>query len=170
MAPLGITIESNTPPSPRFDPVRATRSLLRTAREGVLCTQSQALDGFPFGAPVPYLLTVDRRVALRLQATAQHALNVRTDDHVCLTVTADDALSSSPTIESATALGRLTRVPDDRLEEIELGYWDRHPRRGHRGRTGHNFFWFAPVRLRYWGAHEDAFWIEADEWFALASN
>jgi hypothetical protein len=163
--PIGVTetVELDSAWSRRFDPVRAARSLLRDANEGVLSTQSKAVDGFPYGAPVPYLLTVDRRVALRLQVTSQHALNVRANDRVCLTVTGGES-----TTESATALGRLARVPDDRLEEIEAGYWSRHPRRGCKGRTGHHFFWFAPSRIRYWGENEEAFWIEAEEWFALA--
>ncbi len=165
MAQLSKMIEIDTAWSRHFDPVRAARSLLRNASEGVLSTQSNALEGFPFGAPVPYLLTVDRRVALRLQATTQHARNVNVDDKVCLTVTADDA-----TTTSATALGHLERVPDDRLQEIESGYWALHPQRGCEGRTGHHFFWFSPVRVRYWGKNEEAFWIEAEEWFALAHN
>lgn len=148
------------------DPVRAARSLMRRTDVGVLATLSRADMGQPVGSVVPYLLTVDRRPALRLSAMAHANLDIRSDMRVSLTVT-EGPTQRGLDCAWVTMVGEARSLPTERALEISEQYFERFPRRPHRG-CAHQFHWIEPTRIRYGGQHGESFWIEPDEWFALA--
>jgi hypothetical protein len=150
------------------DPVRSARSLMRRAEVCVLGTLSCAQSGHPFGSLVPYVLTVDRRPAVRLSAMAHPNLDIRSDARISLTVT-DGAHDRGLDCAWVTMLGEASAIPDHRAREVAERYFDRFPRQPHR-ECAHHFYWIEPSRIRYGGQRGESFWIESEEWFALAPH
>jgi len=148
------------------DPVRSARSLMRRTEVGVLTTLSRAEQGYPFGSVVPYVLTVDRRPALHLSAMARATLDIRSDTRVSLTVN-DPMGRRGQECAWVTMIGDAVSIPAARFREIEQRYFDHLPLRQSR-ETAHRFYWIDPLRIRYGGYRGESFWIEPEEWFAVA--
>jgi hypothetical protein len=150
------------------DPVREARSLMRRSRAGILSTHSVAADGYPYGTLTRYVLTVDRRPAIRLQAIAQHTRNIVTNSRVCLTV-AEEYRGLARYHARVTLIGDALRVPTDRLDQVMDEYYQTFGESDD-ATTGFLYYWLEPVRVRYSSDRGEAFWIEAQEWKSLVAR
>jgi hypothetical protein len=153
-----------------FDPVREARSLMRETQSAILSTHSVAEGGYPFGSLVRILLTVDRRPIMRLRVVAPHCINIQADSRISLTA-AEAVNKGDQSYARATLLGTAVPVPSDSVANISELYFEKFPawRPGERAH-GHTFFWIEPVRIRYSASQGEAFWIQPEEWFAIAGG
>ena len=150
------------------DPVREARSLMRQSRAGILSTHSVAEDGYPYGTLTRYVLTVDRRPAIRLQAIAQHTRNIVANRRVCLTV-AEEYRGRARYHARVTLIGDAVRVAVTRLRQV-MDEYDETFGETDDGTAGFLYYWIDPVRVRYSSEHGEAFWIEAEEWRSLVAR
>lgn len=70
------------------------RRQLRAHHHGVLCTISRALEGYPFGSVVPFVLDAQARPLILVSRLAEHTRNIGADPRLSLLVHARDATGS----------------------------------------------------------------------------
>src|SRR5690242_12322183 len=65
---------------PAEEAIREARSLLRARTEGVLCTISKRVAGWPFGSVAPYALGARGEPILYISTIAEHTKNIKADE------------------------------------------------------------------------------------------
>mgnify|MGYP003348909748 FL=1 len=65
---------------------RDARLWLRAHRHGLLSTHSRAVEGYPFGSVVPYVLDHDACPVLLISRLAEHTKNLEGDARVSLLI------------------------------------------------------------------------------------
>lgn len=124
--------------------LEALRSLLATARHGVLCTAHGKHAGWPFGSLAPYALSAERDPVFLFSDLAEHTHNLRAEPRSSLFVQ-DPAAREQPAAGArATLMGR-TAVPEGAARAAALEcYLARFPE-AKAWATAHDF---APYVLR----------------------
>ncbi len=113
-------------PSPKFDPVQTTKSLIRSGKQGALATLSPG-TGDPYCSLVNVATTPDGSPVLLISALALHTKNILADSRVSLMI---DERSAGDPLEGARVMiaGRAEKVSDETaLEPIRRRYLSRHP-------------------------------------------
>lgn len=113
-------------PSPKFDPVQTTKSLIRSGKQGALATLSPG-TGDPYCSLVNVATTPDGSPVLLISALALHTKNILANSRVSLMI---DERSAGDPLEGARVMiaGRAEKVSDETaLEPIRRRYLSRHP-------------------------------------------
>lgn len=141
---------------------RQARELLLQNYQGILCTNSRDMPGYPFGSVVPYILDKRGQPVILISTIAQHTRNIVVNNKVSLIVTEGEA-------DDLQTVGRVTCVGDaHKLEEMEQDAMDRYYEYFPQSRDYHkthdfDFYTIAVSRVRYIGGFGDIHWIEPNQ-------
>ena len=135
------------------------RRWLRAHRHGVLCTHSRAVEGYPFGSVVPYVLDHDGCPAMLISRLAEHTKNLAADPRVSLLIyeTGDDVQAQA----RVTLLGKAELITDPLA--IEPRYERYFPAtRGYRTQLDFEFWRIVPVTLRAIAGFAKVHWVSRE--------
>ena len=145
----------------------ACRALLRSAAAGVLATRSVAVEGYPLGSVVPFVLTPEGRCVVYVSRIAQHTKNFEKDSRASLTVVEADLSGGDGDPQAfgrVSVLGDARRLEGAELEAARERYACFFPEsRGHSGVHDFDYWAIDPVRVRYIGGFGAIHWVERDE-------
>lgn len=145
----------------------AARTLLSTARYGVLSTLSVTNDGCPFGSLTPYIIDDSGRITIYISFIAEHYRNLARDPRASLLV-ADPFGADDPQAHArATVLLRFAPVPTDAVPAVTEAYEARFPA-SINYEIAHNFLFMRgePYRVRWIGGFGAIGWIDAPSFIA----
>lgn len=144
----------------------ASRALLRSRAAGVLATHSVAVEGYPLGSLVPFVLTPEGRCIIYVSRIAQHTKNFEANPRASLTVVEADLTGAS---DDSQASGRVSLLGDasvlsgDTREAAKARYATFFPEsQGHSGVHDFDYWQIDPVRIRYIGGFGAIHWVERD--------
>ncbi len=141
---------------------KQARDLLQQGYQGILCTNSKDLPGYPFGSVVPYILNANGQPVILISTIAQHTKNILYDNKVSLVVTEAGA-------DDQQAVGRVTyigdaRKLDDQANDTRERYYEFFPQsRGYHKTHDFDFYSIDLQRVRYIGGFGIIFWVEKDK-------
>jgi heme iron utilization protein len=142
------------------------RRFTRANRQGVLCTISKKLGGYPFGSVCPFVPDHAGRPVILISTLAEHTKNIDADPRVSLIV--------QPYVEDQHNAGRVTIVGNAMLlpEKDSLGprYLRYLPQaEAYFAMHDFSFYRIEPVRIRYIGGFGKIHWLEAANCLATDS-
>ena len=138
---------------------RDARRWLRAHRHGLLSTHSRAVEGYPFGSIVPYVLDHEARPVLLISRLAEHTKNLAGDARVSLLV--NEAGEDVQAQARVTLLGKAKRVENP--EAIEPRYERHFPAtRGYRADLDFEFWRIVPVTLRAIAGFAKVHWVSRE--------
>lgn len=146
---------------------RDARCWLRAHHHGLLSTHSRAVEGYPFGSVVPYVLDRDACPVMLVSRLAEHTQNISVDPRVSLLV--HDEGNDVQASARVTLIGVAKR--DEHPEQIEPRYERYFPAtKGYR--TGMDFeFWrIAPVTLRAIAGFAKVHWLSREAYAPPANT
>lgn len=138
---------------------REARCWLHAHRHGLLSTHSRAVEGYPFGSVVPYVLDHQAYPVMLISRLAEHTKNLTADARVSLMVheTGDDVQAQA----RVTLLGKAEQVEDPLT--IEARYERYFPAtRGYRTQLDFEFWRIAPVTLRAIAGFAKVHWVSRE--------
>ena len=138
---------------------RDARHWLRAHRHGLLSTHSRAVEGYPFGSVVPYVLDHQACPILLTSRLAEHTKNMAADARVSLLV--HDAGADVQALPRVTLIGQATRI--EHPEVIEQRYQRYFPAtRDYRTTLDFEFWRILPITLRVIAGFANAHWISRE--------
>lgn len=138
---------------------RDARLWLRAHRHGLLSTHSRAVEGYPFGSIVPYVLDHDACPILLISRLAEHTKNLGGDARTSLLIheTGADVQAQS----RVTLLGKAERI--DNPEAIEARYERYFPAtRGYRAQLDFEIWRITPVTVRAIAGFAKVHWVSRE--------
>lgn len=139
-------------------------ALVRQGKNGVLCTISKRIAGWPFGSIAPYALDAHGCPVVFISTIAEHTKNIDADDRVSLLVQEDAGSGNTQAHGRLTLVGRASRVTGDDVPDVRARYLSRFPSAASYA-DAHDFYFYR-IRLeqaRYIGGFGKIFWLEADK-------
>lgn len=151
----------------RVSRAEAARDALRMVRrrgDGVLCTISRKVAGWPFGSAAPYALDARGEPLLLISALAEHTRNIKADDRVSLFVQEQPAGGDVQAHGRVTLMGRAHRVHEAEAEDGWARYLARVPSAATYG-GAHDFslYGISLEQVRYIGGFGRIFWLDAEQ-------
>jgi putative heme iron utilization protein len=143
------------------------RSWLRAHHHGLLSTHSRALEGYPFGSVVPYMLDHEACPVLLISRLAEHTKNISSDARVSLLVsdTGDDVQAQA----RVTLMGKAERI--DEPQSIEPRYERYFPAtRGYRSGLDFEYWRIVPVTLRAIAGFAKVHWLSREAYAPPANT
>jgi hypothetical protein len=138
---------------------RDARHWLRAHRHGLLSTHSQAVEGFPFGSVIPYVLDKDACPVMLVSRLAEHTKNITADARVSLLVHEDRA--DVQAAARITLIGNAQRVNDPTT--VELRYQRYFPATcGYREGLDFDYWRIVPVTLRVIAGFAKVHWLSRE--------
>lgn len=135
------------------------RRYLRAHRHGVLSTISRALEGYPFGSIVPYVLDRQAAPLMLISRLAEHTKNIQADPRVSLLVHESNADVQAGA--RVTFMGRAGSV--ENLDEAKERYVRYFPAaRDYHGGLDFDFYRIEPVTLRVVAGFGKIHWISRE--------
>jgi hypothetical protein len=135
--------------------------MLSLNQVGVLSTQSNKCEGFPFGSTMPYALDDAGRPLFLISTMAMHTQNLKADPRVSLFVTVPEAQSDPLGAGRMTLVGTAEPVPQDDLATARAAYLTRHENAKYYVDFADFSFWrLNPVDLYFVGGFGVMGWIE----------
>jgi heme oxygenase (biliverdin-IX-beta and delta-forming) len=150
----------------RREAILDAHRLLRARSEGVLCTISKKIGGWPFGSVAPYALDRRGEPILYISTIAEHTKNLIADPRVSLLVQDDPALGDVQAHARITLMGRAERIPSDEgeLEDARARYVARLPKAATYSETHDFHLWRVRVaHVRFIGGFGKIEWFEPRE-------
>ena len=156
------TTETEEPnPAPETSYAERARTMLSLNQVGVLSTQSNKCEGFPFGSTMPYALNDAGRPLFLISAMAMHTKNLQADPHASLFVTVPEAQSDPLGAGRMTLIGKAEPVPKDDLAAARGAYLARHENAKYYVDFADVSFWrLNPVDLYFIGGFGVMGWVE----------
>ncbi|MCC2615894.1 DUF2470 domain-containing protein [Aestuariibacter halophilus] len=145
------------------------KTLVRRCRTGVVSSLSYNLRGYPFGSVTPYYTDSRGRAYFFISDIAQHARNLTHDNKMSLTVfrQVDDA--DQNTQARVTLVGDAQRLTGKEHDAALATYLQHFPDAKEYSKAHDFCMWrMEIVRVRYIGGFGKIFWLEPEEWCALA--
>lgn len=143
------------------------RRWLRAHRYGLLSTHSRALEGYPFGSVVPYVLDHDACPVMLVSRLAEHTKNLAADPRVSLLIheAGDDVQAQA----RVTLLGKAELVADPLT--IEPRYERYFPATsGYRTQLDFEFWRIVPVTLRAIAGFAKVHWVSREAYAPPANT
>ncbi|NIP49877.1 MAG: HugZ family protein [Gammaproteobacteria bacterium] len=138
---------------------KEARDLLLQQYQGILCTNSVEMPGYPFGSVVPYVIDYTGQPVILISTIAQHTKNINADNKVSLIVTETGA-DDIQTVGRVTYIGDATRLPDGDEYPMQRYYeYFPHTRDYHKTHDFH-FYTLSLNRVRYIGGFGDIHWLD----------
>ncbi|MBI3651764.1 MAG: DUF2470 domain-containing protein [Acidobacteria bacterium] len=146
------------------------RAFLKAERDGMLCTLSQKLEGWPFGSVAPYALTAAGEPLILISDIAEHTRNVRADARASFLVQASNTKDQQASAR-ATLIGYALPVSPPFLEDAERRYLEAVPKAASYF-AAHDFslFRIQVSQVRFIGGFGNIHWIDGDELLDRAAD
>jgi putative heme iron utilization protein len=140
------------------------RALISSERDGMLCTLSSKLEGWPFGSIAPYALGESGEPLLLISEIAEHTRNLRADARVSLLVRDSRALADPQAGARATLIGYAMPVPAPYLEHEQARYLELFPNASSFFQA-HDFslFQIKVSQVRFIGGFGEIYWLPAEQ-------
>jgi len=137
------------------------RSLLEREQNGMLCTLSAKLDGWPFGSITPFVLTPFGDPLILISEIAEHTHNLRRDARASLLVQDSRATDDPQAGARATLVGHAMPVPKPLMEAFSPLYLQRFPSSASYFEA-HDFslFQIKTSKIRYIGGFGNIHWLD----------
>jgi putative heme iron utilization protein len=138
------------------------RLWLRAHRHGLLSTHSRAVEGYPFGSVVPYVLDHEACPVLLISRLAEHTKNLAGDARVSLLIHEPaENVGDVQAQARVTLIGRAERIENP--EQIEPRYERYFPAtRGYRTQLDFEFWRIVPVTLRAIAGFAKVHWVSRE--------
>jgi len=136
------------------------RDLFLSEYQGILCTHSTDVEGYPFGSVVPYCVDKSGRPVIFISSIAQHTKNILANSKVSLISTDGDA-DDIQTVGRITYVGDATRTDDDDAMERYFNFFPQS--REYKNTHDFNFYHIELKRVRYIGGFGKIFWVEKED-------
>lgn len=148
----------------RKQKVQRARLLLHQERHGVLCTLSQALDGWPFASLTPYAFAASGEPIILTSTLAEHTRNIYTDPRVSLFVLDSEGRTNPQAGARLTVMGLADSVETDEVADARQRYLARFPESESLFQmSDFVLFKLSIERARFIGGFGDIFWINPGE-------
>jgi heme iron utilization protein len=143
--------------------IEEARRFIQSEQDGMLCTLSQKLDGWPFGSVAPYALTAAGEPLILISEIAEHTRNLRADARASFLVQASNSRDQQASAR-ATLLGYAMPVSQPFLEDAQRRYLEVVPNAASYYAT-HDFslFTIKVSQVRFIGGFGNIHWIDGDE-------
>ena len=140
---------------------RLARDLFLSEYQGILCTNSIDVEGYPFGSVIPYTTNQQGLPVILTSTIAQHTKNILADNRVSL-ISTERGLDDIQTGGRLTYIGDVRKLEDD--EDTFHRYYNYFPEHKNYHST-HNFDFYVIdlVKARYIGGFGKIFWVSADK-------
>ena len=146
----------------RPESAKQARDLLLENYQGILCTNSKDLPGYPFGSVAPYILAADCQPVILISTIAQHTKNIHFDNKVSLVVTEGDT-EDLQTAGRVTYIGDARKLDDGDNDAMER-YYEYFPQsRGYHKTHDFDFYTIDLQHLRYIGGFGEIYWVEKEK-------
>jgi len=99
----------------------AARNLFLQEYQGILCTNSVEMPGYPFGSVVPYCLNNEGMPVILISNIAQHTKNIKQDSKVSLFAT-EGTPDDMQTVGRVTFIGDAKILSEDRIDWMNRYY------------------------------------------------
>lgn len=150
-----------------IDRARQVRELFRSARSGVLSTQSTKFPGYPYGSALPHVTDHAGRPVILISHLAEHTHNVEADCRVSFLVAAagPDLQASS----RAALLGNAQLIEND--QGIRARYLRMFPEQAQYLEIGGFHFWaIEPFQIRFIEGFGSLHWISGERYLAAPAE
>lgn len=143
--------------------VEEAKAFVKSEHDGMLCTLSQKLDGWPFGSVAPYALTAAGEPLILISEIAEHTRNLRADARASFLVQASNTKDQQASAR-ATLLGYALPVSQPFLEDAQRRYLEVVPNAASYYAT-HDFslFKIQVSQVRFIGGFGNIHWIDGNE-------
>jgi heme iron utilization protein len=143
--------------------VEEAKTFVQSEHDGMLCTLSQKLDGWPFGSVAPYALTAAGEPLILISEIAEHTRNLRADARASFLVQASNTKDQQAS-SRATLIGYAMPVSQPFLEDAQRRYLEVIPNAASYYAT-HDFslFKIQVSQVRFIGGFGNIHWIDGDE-------
>lgn len=140
----------------------AARDLFLQEYQGILCTNSVEMPGYPFGSVVPYCLNNEGMPVILISNIAQHTKNIKQDSKVSLFAT-EGTPDDMQTVGRVTFIGDAKILSEDRIDWINR-YYEYFPQSRDYHKT-HDFYFYTIElkRVRFIGGFGQIYWIEKED-------
>ena len=146
----------------KSESAKQARDLLLQEYQGILCTNSIDLPGYPFGSVVPYTVDANGQPIILISTIAQHTKNILSDNKVSLIVTEGDA-DDLQTVGRVTYIGDARKLDEQENDAMER-YYEFFPQsRGYDKTHDFDFYVIDLQRVRYIGGFGKIYWVEKDK-------
>lgn len=143
------------------------RRWLRAHRYGLLSTHSRAVEGYPFGSVVPYVLDHEACPVMLISRLAEHTKNLAGDARVSLLI--HEAGEDVQAQARVTLLGKAELVADP--STIEPRYERYFPTtKGYRTQLDFEFWRIVPVTLRAIAGFAKVHWVSREAYAPLVNT
>ena len=127
----------------------------------MLCTHSRALEGYPFGSVVPYVLDHEACPVILISRLAEHTKNLDGDARVSLLI--HEAGEDAQAQARVTLMGKAERITNLNADAIEPRYGRYFPAtRGYRSDLDFDFWRIVPVTLRAIAGFAKMHWLSRE--------
>ena len=139
------------------------REFIKAEHDGMLCTLSQKLDGWPFGSIAPYALTAAGEPLILISDIAEHTRNLRADARGSFLIQASNTKDQQASAR-ATLMGYAMPLSEPFLEDAERRYLEVVPSAASYFAThDFSFFKIQVSQVRFIGGFGNIHWIEGSE-------
>lgn len=140
---------------------RDVRALVEAERNGLLCTLSKKIDGWPFGSITPYALTGAGHPLILISELAEHTKNLRTDARASLLVQDASAIADPQAGARVTLMGYAAPVARPQLDDARRRYVASFPNSaGYFQVHDFSLFQLQVRRVRYIGGFGQIYWLD----------
>lgn len=141
---------------------KQARDLLNSEYQGILCTHSLEVEGYPFGSVVPYCLSAEGQPVILISTIAQHTKNIIVNNKVSL-ISTESGSDDSQTVGRITYLGDVRKLDENNEETFELYYCFFPQSRDYHKTHDFDFYAIDLLRVRYIGGFGKIYWVEKDK-------
>jgi heme iron utilization protein len=143
--------------------IEEAREFIKGEHDGMLCTLSQKLDGWPFGSIAPYALTAAGEPLILISDIAEHTRNVRADARASFLIQASNTKDQQAS-SRATLMGYAVPVSEPFLEDAGRRYLEVVPSAASYFAThDFSFFKIQVSQVRFIGGFGNIHWISGEE-------
>lgn len=140
------------------------RSLLQSERNGVLCTLSKKMNGWPFGSITPYAMGETGEPIILISDIAEHTRNLRADARASLLVQDSRAIEDPQAGARVTLMGYSIPVSEPFVSDARERYLALFPNSASYFQA-HDFLLFRLVitGVRFIGGFGEIYWLSGSE-------
>ncbi|MEW6128694.1 MAG: DUF2470 domain-containing protein [Acidobacteriota bacterium] len=145
--------------------IKEAQAFIQSERDGMLCTLSRRLEGFPFGSIAPFALTDAGEPLILISDIAEHTRNVRADARVSFLIQDSKAVDQQAAAR-ATLVGYALPVSEPFIEDARNRYLSAVPgAASYFAMHDFSLFRIHTLQVRFIGGFGNIYWIDGKEMF-----
>ena len=154
-----------------MDKAIGANKLITAHSQGVLCTNSVKLAGYPFGSVTPYALDSIGRPIFLISRMAVHTKNLEADPHASVLISEESQKAGLLGGARANVMGRVSPVPEEDIDTARHAYLAQHPAAEQWVSFGDfNFYRMEIAEIYYVGGFGVMGWIPPGDYLTTVSS